>query len=169
MCKIENKALLKKMESVIKVASYLVQQYALRFKTDIDQMKLHKLLYFAQRESYVLNEKALFNATFHAGKYGPVILEVRNAFRRKQLKDQLSDKFIEENKDIFDRIWNYYAPKTSWSLSLLSHGEISWKNAIEKMQHPNGPYYVMDEKDIQKDATRIRTRREELKQSSPTA
>lgn len=39
------------MEDVVKVASYICQRYQREFGKRIDEMKLHKLLYFTQRES----------------------------------------------------------------------------------------------------------------------
>ena len=38
------------MLDVIKVASYIFERYKAQEKTIIDEMKLHKLLYFTQRE-----------------------------------------------------------------------------------------------------------------------
>ena len=38
------------MEDVVKIASYICDRYQKEFGTRIDEMKLHKLLYFTQRE-----------------------------------------------------------------------------------------------------------------------
>ena len=41
------------MENVMNVAAWACRRYRKDFGQDIDEMKLHKLLYFAQRESLV--------------------------------------------------------------------------------------------------------------------
>ncbi len=41
------------MEDVVKIASYISQRYEHQYGTRIDEMKLHKLLYLAQRECLV--------------------------------------------------------------------------------------------------------------------
>lgn len=41
------------MLDVVKVASYISRRYEREYGSQIDEMKLHKLLYFAQRESII--------------------------------------------------------------------------------------------------------------------
>lgn len=40
------------MEKLLNVAGYIYQRYEKDFGNEIDEMKLHKLLYFSQRELY---------------------------------------------------------------------------------------------------------------------
>ena len=152
------------MEKVSKIAAYLASQFEGKFGLPIDEMKLHKLLYFGQRESYVLHDEPLFEGVFHAGQYGPVVLEVRDLYRSNKLTEMPSDDSIREKMDVFEKLWSDYASKTAWSLSYLSHGEISWKNAFQKRENPSGPYYKMDDKDIRKDAMKIRRRKAQIQQ-----
>lgn len=49
------------MERVIDVAQYIFEAYKKESGHIIDEMKLHKLLYFSQRESLALLNKPLFN------------------------------------------------------------------------------------------------------------
>ena len=44
------------MDSIVDIAKYLIDRYKMVSKEDniIDEMKLHKLLYFAQRESFAI-------------------------------------------------------------------------------------------------------------------
>ena len=44
------------MESILNVASYIIKKY----EGNIDEMKLHKLLYFIQRESLAMTGEFLF-------------------------------------------------------------------------------------------------------------
>lgn len=69
------------MEDLMNVASYICKRYVDEFHSRIDEMKLHKLLYFAQRESLIQNKEPLFDAVFYEWKYGPILKEIRSAYR----------------------------------------------------------------------------------------
>lgn len=53
------------MERLLDVASYVYNRYRKEFREEIDEMKLHKLLYFAQRESLIQTGKPLFTEDFY--------------------------------------------------------------------------------------------------------
>lgn len=147
------------MESVVKIASYIFKRYQDECGVCIDEMKLHKLLYFTQRESLIQKNEPMFSEQFLAWRYGPVMVPIRSLYASKQLNNYPSDKFIEDNKSIFDFVFSQYAPKDSWSLSRLSHGEISWQNARHDLlpeQNGNEPLKI---EDIKKDAERVKMRR----------
>lgn len=50
------------MEDVSNVAACFVTKYRDVNCAEIDEMKLHKLMYFAQRESFIVNNQPLFNS-----------------------------------------------------------------------------------------------------------
>ena len=52
------------MEDVMNVAAYIINRYLAEYNQPIDEMKLHKLMYFAQRESFIQTDQPLFDATF---------------------------------------------------------------------------------------------------------
>lgn len=147
------------MVGVIKVASYIADRYLKDFGERISEMKLHKLLYFTQRESLIRKGEPMFEEQFLAWKYGPVMVQIRGAYADDMLNDMPSDEFVERNKDVFDFVFQNYAPKDAWSLSYLSHSEISWKNARKDLlpeQNGNEPLKI---EDIRKDAERVSMRR----------
>jgi len=146
------------MEDMRNVAGYIATRYKKEYKTDIDEMKLHKLMYFAQRESYVLFDQPLFDGVFYGWKYGPILKEVRRFFKENTLT--FNGSLSQECRQIMDRIFDRYAGKSSWSLSRLTHGELSWKNSrvgIEDEKNSDNP---INNDDIIKDAARIRARLE---------
>lgn len=151
------------MERVIAVASYIFSRYQEAFSSRIDEMKLHKLLYFAQRESLIQNEEPLFEDLFQAWKYGPVMVCVRDKYAFNLLNEEMSKESVERNKDVFDYIFEHYAKKDSWSLSLLTHGEFSWKNARHNIKTGDSCSNEMSLDDIKKDAERIKQRRIKIK------
>lgn len=147
------------MVDVVKIASYICQRYQTDYGVRIDEMKLHKLLYFAQRESFVQSGEALFESLFKAWKYGPVLVEIRQLYKLDMLNATLSDGELQQCGPILDKIFAQYAQKDSWSLSGLAHGEYAWKKArVGLSAEENGNVYMAME-DIKRDAERIRIRR----------
>lgn len=144
------------MENVVKIASYIADRYQRDFGCRIDEMKLHKLLYFTQRESLIQKGEPMFPEEFLAWRYGPVMVQLRTLYAQNQLNDLPESSFIEENKNIFDVIFSKYAIKESWSLSRLSHGEISWKNARKDLLPEQNGSNPLSIEDIKKDAERIK-------------
>lgn len=150
------------MENVMNAAAWVCDRYRRDFGQDIDEMKLHKLLYFAQRESLVRRDSPLFSAAFYGWKYGPVLPEVREAWGTGTLKDMPVTPLSAEDEDVMEYIFNQYASKNSWSLSRLSHGELSWRNSREGVAEEENSNRPMQLEDIRKDAERIRTHRAKL-------
>ncbi len=64
------------MENVLNVATHISQRYFSEYSEQIDKMKLHSLMYFAQRESLIQTGEPLFDATFYGCKYGPILKEI---------------------------------------------------------------------------------------------
>ena len=77
------------MEDVVKIASYICLRYWHQFGKRIDEMKLHKLLYFTQRESIIQTGTPLFEDCFEAWKYGPVLVARRQRDKSDTLLEEL--------------------------------------------------------------------------------
>lgn len=152
------------MENVMNVAAYITNRYLAEYEQPIDEMKLHKLMYFAQRESFIQTNQPLFDATFYGWKYGPILKEIRSAYKDGTIALAKPQKFNCDPTPLFDRVFEDYAGKDSWSLSRLTHGELSWKNSRLGIPEEANSDNPMSTADIQKDAERIRTRRSMLTQ-----
>ena len=143
------------MENLMSVASYVFNRYQDTMGEKIDEMKLHKLLYFAQRESLAITNEPLFEGEFEGWKYGPVCKEIRNSITRDGIIDYDSD-ISDECKYIINNIILEYGALASWKLSELSHKEISWKNSrVGLNEGENGKRKIKLE-DIREDAKKIR-------------
>lgn len=147
------------MENVVQVASYISERYYSVFSERIDEMKLHKLLYLAQRESLVLLGEPLFAESFQAWRYGPVMVCIRSLYASDSLHQRLPKSSIDKFKPVFDAVFSRYANKDSWSLSDLTHGEISWKNARRGLDCDAVGNVLMSLEDIRQDAENIKLRR----------
>lgn len=147
------------MEELRQIASYICMRYQKEFGRSIDEMKLHKLLYFVQRESIVQLGAPMFKEEFEAWRYGPVLVPVRQLYRDGMLDTPLSAEAIEKYSAVFDKVFSQYAVKDSWSLSSLTHGEYSWKHARQGVPDDVNCTNKMTVEDISIDAQRIKTRR----------
>ncbi|MDE6747284.1 MAG: DUF4065 domain-containing protein [Oscillospiraceae bacterium] len=143
------------MEKVLNVAQYIFEEYKRQAKTPIDEMKLHKLLYFAQRESFAITGKQLFEGEFRGWKYGPVCCEVRNAFSPDGIVVDTSP-VSDECAYIVNNVVQEYGSIASWKLSELSHKEISWKNSRKGLTADQTGNNLISTADIQEDAKKVR-------------
>lgn len=147
------------MIDVIKVASYIYKRYKDETNTEIDEMKLHKLLYFSQRESIIRTGEPMFSEQFAAWKYGPVVVKVRDHYKAKTLNDIPTAEELAPFRESLDFVFKNYAPKDSWTLSILTHGESSWKNARKGYGQDDHCDVVLSLEDIKNDADRMKMRR----------
>ena len=151
------------MVDVISIASYISERYMKEYGEKIDEMKLHKLLYFTQRECLIQKGKPMFPESFSAWKYGPVVVSIRQLYKSDMLHDAPSDDEIGKYQSVFDKVFAQYAPKSSLSLSSLSHSECSWQRARRGAGRDERCDTFLDIHDIEEDAERIKTRRFMLK------
>lgn len=147
------------MVSVAKAASYIFKRYMEEKGTCIDEMKLHKLLYLSQRESIIMTGEPMFDASFEAWKYGPVVVEVRDLYRKDALNETLTEAELEVYKPVFDYVFVNYADKDSWSLSILTHSETSWQNARKGLGPDDQGSNQLRLDDIRNDAEMMKMRR----------
>lgn len=142
------------MVDVIKVASYIAQRFEIENHVRIDEMKLHKLLYFTQREAIIATGEPMFSERFVAMKYGPVMYVVRQPYKENALNSQMDPEWLDKYKVVLDVVFKNYSKQKSISLSYLSHGESSWRKAISDKSSN-----LLKLEDIRKDAERMKLRR----------
>lgn len=152
------------MVDILQVASYIYKRYREEFGVRIDEMKLHKLLYFTQRECMIQTGQPMFEARFEAWKYGPVMVPIRHYYQTDSFPDLMTNEQLMQYEPVFDMAFETYAPQNSWSLSTLTHGEYSWKHAREGYDEQDPCEVEMKTEDIMVDANRVRERRAVLRQ-----
>ncbi|MFH1170260.1 MAG: type II toxin-antitoxin system antitoxin SocA domain-containing protein [Candidatus Vogelbacteria bacterium] len=123
-------------ENVAKYFIYLASQAFVgdnKEREGITNLKLQKVLYFAQ--AYYLSKigKPLFSDNIEAWEYGPVIPEVYHKFKTKgsnpiiceEDKSSLSD----EDKENLRKIWGTFGGYSASRLVDITHAHIPWKEA----------------------------------------
>lgn len=122
------------MENVLVVAKTLYQEYFNKFHKKMDEMKMHKLMYFIQRESLMYNNDILFNEDFLGWKFGPVLLSIRNEYKKLYPFNDINGTVSDNAKKIIDSVLTRYGSLSSWKLSTLSHDEFSWKRSRDNLK-----------------------------------
>ena len=143
------------MEKIINVAQYIFNEYKRVTEEIIDEMKLQKLLYFSQRETFAILNQPLFNEVFEGWKYGPVSREVRTVFTEDGINAQTED-IKSESKYIINNIIQEYGALASWKLSALTHKETSWLNSRKGLKKEENVNVEIKMEDIREDAKKVR-------------
>ena len=143
------------MEKIINVAQYIFIEYKRVTEEIIDEMKLQKLLYFSQRETFAILNQPLFNEVFEGWKYGPVSREVRTVFTEDGINAQTED-IKSESKYIINKIIQEYGALASWKLSALTHKETSWLNSRKGLKKEENGNVEIKMEDIREDAKKVR-------------
>lgn len=143
------------MERIIDVAQYVFDRYRKVAHENIDEMKLHKLLYFCQRESYAILGKPMFREKMQGWRHGPVSPLVRSYLSDDGMNCE-TKAVSAEAAYIINNVVEQYAPIASWKLSDMTHREKSWLHAREGLAaDQRGNRELLDE-DIIDDASHVR-------------
>lgn len=150
------------MEKTLCVAKYFNELFRSENDTNMDQMRMHKMMYLVQRESLMLNKEPLFDSDFQGWKYGPVLVEVRNEYTSGSMFHFVKGELSEKSKELVQSVYQRYKKLSSWKLSTLSHGELSWKCSREGLATDDNGSTVLKLSDMRVDAARELLRRKQL-------
>jgi uncharacterized phage-associated protein len=144
------------MARAIDVAQFIYTEYKRISGKNIDEMKLHKLLYLSQRESLAITSEPMFSENFEGWKYGPVCREVRNCFTEDGMFAEGIQDITNEESYIVKNVILQYGAFESWKLSEMSHKELSWKNSRIGIPEGCNGSRILELEDIRKDAEKVR-------------
>lgn len=143
------------MDNIIDVAAYTIRAYKEIANENLDEMKLHKLLYFTQRESFAILNQPAFDGEFEGWKYGPVSRDVRNAYCEGEIF--VSTKDISDSvKYIVNNIVLEYGSLASWKLSQITHRDSSWINSRKGLSSNENGSVPLKLEDIAADSLKVR-------------
>jgi uncharacterized phage-associated protein len=111
-------------------------------------MKLQKLLFFAQLISLAKNDRLLFDETFHAFENGMVMEDVRLKYRNNLLEFLSYDRkpLSKEEIEILELTKNIYGSEDADILSNMSHQFNYWNKYFKQSNDENN--YKVKEKSI---------------------
>ena len=98
----------------------------------ITNLKLQKLLYYAQGHFLAQKNTPLFNDDFLAWEHGPVIRKIYDIYKVNgangiQYNKDFKAKIDEETEKILEYVYAEYGQYTAWKLRNMTHGETPWK------------------------------------------
>ena len=103
-------------------------------EADLSNMKLQKLLYYAQGLHLAAYDTPLFQDSIQAWSHGPVVASVYHQYKSAQSAD-LSlagdadftfESFDDETNQFFIGVWKTYGGIATWKLREMSHQELPW-------------------------------------------
>ena len=121
----------------IDVANYILS-IANRDGDLISNLKLQKLLYYAQAWYLVNYNVPLFNERIEAWELGPVVREVYSHFKRFKsspitytVTGEESNCFTNKQVNYLNEFYDVFSKYTAHELVNMTHNEAPWKEAFE--------------------------------------
>lgn len=131
----------KRLYSATNVAKYLIflasQENQEKEREGITNLKLQKVLYFAQAYYLAKLGKPIFGEKLEAWKYGPVVPEVYHKLKCNGSKPIILEEdkstLAEEDKEILKKVWNTFGGYSANRLVDIVHAHTPWKEANASM------------------------------------
>jgi uncharacterized phage-associated protein len=106
----------------------------------LSNLKLQKLLYYAQGHHLATRGTRLFDDRIQAWSHGPVVPDVYHEYKSFGSADIVlkdDDPFDWGDVDpeataFLNKVWNTYGGIAAWKLRNMTHAERPWKDAFEQ-------------------------------------
>ena len=101
----------------------------------LTQLKLQKLLYYAQGFHIAIFGTRLFPDAMQAWEHGPVVQSIWDKFKQHgsspipMLEPVSTDELSDEQREMLNDVWNTYGQFSAWKLRNMTHDEPPWKDA----------------------------------------
>lgn len=99
----------------------------------ISNLKLQKLLYYAQGCFLAYFDRPLFNEPIVAWEHGPVVESVYQEYKANRANgivfdDDFNSEFNNEEESLLEEVYNTFAKYSAWGLRNMTHQETPWLN-----------------------------------------
>lgn len=119
---------------VFEVALYFLDKLDSETEDCISNLKLQKLVYYAQGFVMALTGRKLFDEPIEAWEHGPVVRELYNEYRRNGATPITKPENINydtlsqhpELMEILDEVYQVYGQFSAWRLRDMTHEETPW-------------------------------------------
>ena len=143
------------MNSILDAAAYISYRYSTLTGEDLDELKLHQLLYLLQREALAVLAQPAFEGDFEGWDCGPVSPEVMKNTKDGKLvvsAQPLSSEIV----TIADNVIENYGIYAVWHLKDVLRAETSWEKSREGLEPGEKGSRILSMRDIWKDAKEVR-------------
>lgn len=116
------------------VARYFLAQCDEEAGDLISNLKLQKLVYYAQGFSLALLGRPLFADRIEAWQHGPVVPVLYHAYKDYGSgpipipQDVDFTRYSDEERELLDEVANVYGQFSAWKLRNMTHEEAPWAN-----------------------------------------
>lgn len=123
------------MLPVSTVANYFLTKTDEEAGDTISNLKLQKLLYFAQGFYLAITEEPLFVDSILAWRHGPVVRSVYGSYAGYGAspipppENFTLTEIDEDTRDFLDEVYEVYGQFSAWRLREMTHEEPPWRDA----------------------------------------
>lgn len=98
----------------------------------ITNLKLQKLLYYAQGFYLAKKDTPLFNDDFLAWEHGPVIRKIYDEYKKNgsngiKFEEDFNVEIDKETERVLEEVYEKYGQYAAWKLRNMTHEETPWK------------------------------------------
>lgn len=99
----------------------------------VSNLKLQKLVYYAQGFHLALHGRPLFPDRIEAWEHGPVVPDLYHAYKGHGAEGIPipvgfdPERLTGEQRSLLDEVWNVYGQFSAWKLRNMTHEEPPWK------------------------------------------
>lgn len=119
----------------IDIANYFLAKAQQENQELLSNLKLQKLVYYAQGLHLAIYNKPLFNETIEAWQYGPVIPDLYHRYKKYGMNGIPADKKFDtslidkKTKEFLDEIYQLLGQFSAFRLMELAHSDKCWIDA----------------------------------------
>ena len=125
------------MASALDVAKAFLQLSDSDAGDVMTNLKLQKLVYYAQGFSLALHNRPLFEERIVAWEHGPVVAELYHEFKtfgknQVEVDSEIAEgTFTDEQMELLSEVNQVYGQFSAWKLRDMTHNEIPWKQTAQ--------------------------------------
>lgn len=115
------------------VAKYFLSRANESEDSDISNLKLQKLIYYAQAFHLAIFDKPLFNDDFEAWTHGPVCPEIYRQYKSFGASPIISNSeadvelFSQEQIELLEEVNEVFGQFSAWKLRNMTHEDTPWQ------------------------------------------
>lgn len=112
---------------------------------DLSNMKVQKLLYYAQGVCLAVTSRPLFADDILAWQHGPVVRAVYDVFKvhgRNGIEYTVElvpqEEYTNQENDILEQVYSHFGQFSAWKLRNMTHAETPWRTTEKNDVIDNG-------------------------------
>lgn len=126
------------MLTAFQIADYFLTLVDDEAGDGLSNLKLQKLVYYAQGFHLALTGKPLFGEPIEAWGHGPVVPCLYRSFKQHGAEPIpppesgiIPADYPEDVRELLDEVYSVYGQFSAWKLRNMTHGEPPWREAHE--------------------------------------